>query len=439
MPIQATSTVPSPRTGSGAPPPSSFPLTVHLQKKNPARAAEQPPHPVVSQAASGNGGLPEPVFPHRPALLTNDPWPGDGQRHWTPGQIYHAMRGWAFPFVKSRLLPGDFHPIVAYLFTEYKCNLDCHYCFSFDNRVKGMTEELARASIDWLHSTTCRVLALMGGEVLLRPKFVHKLVDYAASKGFFIYIPTNGRLLQPHVIDRLADAGVATFNLAVDAVDEKPGLPKALNPIRSYFEYLIKKQYRYGYTVFFNINICRNNLDDVKELTEIAHANGISTDYHINEMPLLEQSHFKHLEDNPTYIRPQDHAAVDDVLDWLIDKQRSGYGMTNSVERIAQMKQFMRGDLEPWNCRAGQNTVIIRVDGTLAPCFPMYSATYDWGVVGAHKFETSQLRDMKQSCERHCFSTLNHIVGYCYNDRRVIQWLIRQARHGFQGIRGNFE
>ena len=222
-------------------------------------------------------------------------------------------------------------------------------------------------------------------------------------------------------------------------VDEKPGLPKALNPIRSYFDYLIKKQYRYGYTVFFNINICRNNLDDVKELTEIAHANRISTDYHINEMPLLEQSHFTHLEDNPTYIRREDHAAVDQVLDWLIEKQKSGYGMTNSVERLAQMKQFMRGELEPWNCRAGQNTLIIRVDGTLAPCFPMYSATYDWGVVGAHRFETGQLREMKDSCERHCFSTLNHIVGYCYNDRRVIQWLLKQARHGFQGIRGNFE
>jgi hypothetical protein len=25
-----------------------------------------------------------------------------------------------------------------------------------------------------------------------------------------------------------------------------------------------------------------------------------------------------------------------------------------------------------WNCRAGQNNVIIRTDGTVAPCFPMY-------------------------------------------------------------------
>jgi MoaA/NifB/PqqE/SkfB family radical SAM enzyme len=304
-----------------------------------------------------------------------------------------------------------------------------------------MTEEVARASIDWLHSTTCRVLALMGGEVILRPPFVHKVVYYAAKKGFFIYIPTNGRLLKPPVIDRLADAGVSTFNLAVDAVDEKPGLPKALTPIREQFEYLVKKQYRYGYTVFFNINICRNNIDDVYQLTEIAHEYKISTDYHINESPLLEQPHFKHLnDDNPTYFKAEDQPRVAQLIDWLIEKQKSGYGMLNSTQRLAEMKQFVRGaHNEPWNCRAGMNTLIIRVDGTLAPCFPMYSSTTDWGVVGAHKFDTDQLKEMKVTCEPNCYSTLNHIVGWCYNDGRVIRWLLKQARHGFQGVRGNLE
>ena len=127
-----------------------------------------------------------------------------------------------------------------------------------------MTEDTARRSIDWLHDNGCRVLALMGGEPLLRPQFVHKVVYYAAKKGFWIYVPTNGRLLRPDVIDRLGDAGVATFNLAVDAVDEKPGLPKALSPIRKYFDHLVRRQYRYGYTVFFNMNICRNNMDDIR-------------------------------------------------------------------------------------------------------------------------------------------------------------------------------
>lgn len=413
----------------------SFPLEVRLNGQFGSQ-----PSPTTARPPKTGDKLPEPVFPQHPKLLTDEAWPGDGERHWPASKIYRAMRSWAVPFFQSRILPGDLHPMIAYLFTEYKCNLDCHYCYSFDNRVKGMSEEVARASIDWLHSTTCRLLALMGGEVILRPQFVHKVVYYAAKNGFWIYVPTNGRLLKPEVIDRLADAGVATFNLAVDVVDEKPGLPKALTPIRSYFEHLVKKQYRYGYTVFLNINICRTNLEDVRELTEIAHQYKISTDYHINEEPLVEQPHFKHLNDNSTYFKPEDHPRVDELLDWLIDKQNAGYPMLNSVQRLAEMKRFLRGaHQEPWNCRAGQNTLIIRVDGSLAPCFPMYSATHDWGMVGAPKFERQQLSEMKVSCEPNCFSTLNHIVGWCYNDARVIRWLMRQARHGFQGVRGNFE
>lgn len=435
----APETAPRESQHAGDPPPA-FRLDVHLHKDLLDR---QQPAPITAPRLTG-AALPAAVFPRHPDLLGDQPHPRDaqardGHRHWTAAQIMHSVRGWAMPYVKSRVLPGDFHPIVAYLFTEWKCNLDCHYCWAFDNSVKGMTDEVARASIDWLHSTTCRVLALMGGEPLLRPSFVHKVVDYAARKGFWIYVPTNGRLLKPDVIDRLADAGVSTFNLAIDAMDLKPGLAKALAPIRPYFEYLVKKQYRYGYSVFLNINICRNNLDDVRQLTDLAHEYHISTDYHINESPLIAQEHFKHLNENPTYHVPEEFDRVDALLDWLIAKQKAGYGMTNSIERLAQMKGFLRGELEPWNCRAGQNTLIIRVDGTLAPCFPMYSATHDWGAVGDPHFDTQQLSTMKSSCQTHCFSTLNHIVGYCYNDARVIKWMLKQAMHGFQGIRGNFE
>ena len=391
--------------------------------------------------------LSDPVFPEHPELIPEEmpesviaaPHVPPARRHWSAPLVFRAMRGWLFPFIESRVLPGEFHPVICYLFTEYKCNLNCHYCWAFDNRVTGMTEEVARRSIDWLHSTTCRVLALMGGEPLLRPGFVHKVIGHAAQRGFWVYLPTNGRLMRPEVIDRLLDAGVATVNLAVDAVDEKPGLPKALNPIRGNFDYLVRRQYAYGATVFFNINICRNNLDDVKELTEIARANGIATDYHINEEPLLEQCHFRHLEENPTFIRQEDWPQIDAVLDWLIAKNRRGYKMVNSTARLADMKRFMRGELQSWDCRAGQNSFVIRVDGSLAPCFPMYSSPADWGRVGEPKFDRQQLVSIKKDCQPHCFSTLNHNLAFCYNDRRVMKWISRQALRGFQGLTGSFE
>jgi hypothetical protein len=114
------------------------------------------------------------------------------------------------------------------------------------------------------------------------------------------------------------------FNLAIDATDIKPGLPEALVPIRSYFDYPVRKQYRYGYLVFINTCICRNNVDDVRRLTELAHEYNIATDYHVVESPMTEQPH--------------------------------------------------------------------------------------------------------------CFSTLNHIVGFCHNGRRAIRWLFKQAMRGFQGV-----
>lgn len=386
--------------------------------------------------------LPEPAFPQQSRLFTapdEDYLPADGKRHWTAQHVLRAMRGWMFPYFRSRLLPGEFHPIIAFLFNEWKCNLDCNYCWAYDNRVSGMTEEVARRSIDWLHSTTCRVLALMGGEVLLRPQFAHKVIDYAAKQGFWVYLPTNGRLMKPEVIDRVADAGVAVVNLAVDTWDIKPGLPKAMVPIRKYFDHLVRKQYKYGYGVFLNICVCRNNLDDVRTLTELAHDTGIATDYHVCESPMMEHEDFKYLDDNPVFIRPEDHAAVGELIDWLIEKQNAGWKMVNSVERLAQMKKFMSKELDHWGCRAGQSSIIIRTDGTLAPCFPMYESNHDWGTIEVPRMDPEQLRAMKQQCEGNCFSTLNHILAFCYNDTRVIRWLFQQAAHGFQGVSGTME
>ena len=444
-------------------------VTIHNLLTN----ASQPP---LAPAEPKGFPLPDPVFPQFPKRL-NDPGlevPPD-KRKWGLRDIYRTSRGWLFPYVRSRILPGEFHPITAYLFIEYKCNLDCWYCWSYDNKVKGMTEDVARRSIDWLHGHGCRVLALMGGEPLLRPEFVHKVVYYAAKRGFWVYVATNGRLLRPELADRLGDAGVSAFNFALDAWDSKPSLPKALVPARKNLEYLLRKQYVDGYLVFFNINICRNNLEDVRQLTEYAHDHRVATDYHINETPMLEQDdHFKHLYDNPTYIRPEDWRGVDALVDWLIEKNRAGYQMVNSVQRLQEIKAFVRmssgldlkeygwnGDrtnghdsqtellsgiagivqrpnrelqFAEWNCRAGQNNVIIRTDGTVAPCFPMYGATYNWGNIDQPRFDQQQLASMKKTCQQHCFSTLNHNLAYCYDDVRVIKWLWSNViKNRFQG------
>lgn len=387
----------------------------------------------ITPGESGGEKLPDPVYPQRPA------GPDYTDKEYNKINAIRGLKGWALPYVKSRWHSKDLRPIIAYLFTEFKCNVDCHYCWSYNNKVRGMSEETAKAAIDWLHDIGCRVLALMGGEPLLRPDFVHKVIYYAAKKDFFVYLPTNGRLMTPEVLDKLGDAGVANINLAIDCVIEKPGLPKALNRIRPYFDYMVKKKKYYGYTAMININITHINMDDVPELTEIARENDIATDYHINEAPMTQQDHFKHLDGNTTYLLPEDFPKVDAIIDYVIDKHKYGYKMPNPVFHLREMKKLMRGAVDQWPCRAGHNSLIIRTDGTLAPCFPMYSATYDWGTVGNHKFENGQLTEMKKECSTHCLSTCNYILSYCYDNSRVVKWMAKQAMRGFQGVSGAFE
>ena len=377
--------------------------------------------------------LPEPVYPQHP-----DPTEMT-EREWQKLNAMRTWKTWGAPYFKSRWYSKDLRPIIPYLFTDWKCNYDCHYCWSYNNKVKGMTEAVAKQSIDWLHSIGSRVLALMGGEPLLRPKFIHKIVDYSAKKGIFVYLPTNGKLMTPEIIDQLGDAGVATVNLAVDSVKHRKSLPKAYETIESQFKYLVKRQRYYGYSVMFNINICHNNMDDVVELTEIARANNIATDYHINESPMMEQTHFKHINENQTYLTQEDWPKVDALLDYLNDKRiNEGYKIINPIDHMEHMKMLMRGKPPEWRCEAGEHSLIIRTDGTLAPCFPMYSATHDWGVVGAHKFDRNQLNEMKTECSKHCLSTCNYILGHCYNTKRVVTWGLKQAMHGFRGSTGSF-
>ncbi len=224
-----------------APPPFRLDVQLHdLLKKSPA------PRPILVPGRQAEK-FPEPVFPQHPELMTQDDNYEEnleraraGKRHWPAPLVYRAMNGWLSSRISNHACcRGNFiRSLPTFLRNGNAISIAS---------VKGMTEDVAKRSIDWLHSTTCRVLAFMGGEPLLRPQLVHKASYYAAKKGFWIYMPTNARLLRPDVIDRLADAGVAIFNFAVDGVDEKPGLPKALNPIREYFDYLIRKQYKYGY------------------------------------------------------------------------------------------------------------------------------------------------------------------------------------------------
>ena len=85
------------------------------------------------------------------------------------------------------------------------------------------------------------------------------------------------------------------------------------------------------------------------------------------------------------------------VIDWLIEKNRQGYAMVNSVDHLRAMKRYIRHEWPPWSCRAGELSMIIRLDGSFAPCFELYGAEEDWGnVYDGPKFDPAKLENQKK-------------------------------------------
>lgn len=85
--------------------------------------------------------LPQPVYPQREYSLT-DPTLTQYQKM----NARRTWNAWGKPYFLSRSVKSrkELRPIIAYLFTDYKCNLDCHYCWSYNNTVNGLDEDTAR-------------------------------------------------------------------------------------------------------------------------------------------------------------------------------------------------------------------------------------------------------------------------------------------------------
>ncbi|HZW35857.1 MAG TPA: radical SAM protein [Candidatus Deferrimicrobiaceae bacterium] len=342
-----------------------------------------------------------------------------------------AFRRWFIPYLQSRILNEEFRPVLCYLYTDWKCNIDCHYCWQYDNKLPGMSLEIAKSSIDWLKSVGCRVVALMGGEPLVRPDFIIDVIRYGSERGFFMYLPTNGYLMDEKFIDEAGRAGVTAINLAVDCVAPRKGLPKALMAVEPQFRYLVQQQKKWGFLVFFNINICRTNLRDVKMLTEIAHQNGVGTDYHLNETPqeFVNVDHYKHREFE-LGITPDEYEEVERLLDWIIARQRDGWAMVNSISHLEAMKERMRGAIPQWDCRAGHNGALIRPDGTLSPCFDLITYDDDWGKIWEPRFDPEKLDRVRENCLPKCSSTCYYTMSSYYSNRTIPRWIMKHTQMG---------
>jgi MoaA/NifB/PqqE/SkfB family radical SAM enzyme len=121
------------------------------------------------------------------------------------------------------------------------CNARCGFCgFALDKLPRKdwhyVERDGALEAIDILYRQAVRYLVLTGGEPMLHPHLL-EIVQRASGLGMKVLLVTNAGLLKPHRIRELADAGLSSFIISIDAADaetheQNRGLPGVCERIR---------------------------------------------------------------------------------------------------------------------------------------------------------------------------------------------------------------
>jgi radical SAM protein with 4Fe4S-binding SPASM domain len=109
--------------------------------------------------------------------------------------------------------------IVIWNFTQ-ACNLNCRHCYQNAGpraEADELTLEEKFGVIDELAENDVPMLAFSGGEPLVSEDF-WPVLAYAKSKKFHISVATNGTLLNPETVERLADTGADYVEVSIDSV-----------------------------------------------------------------------------------------------------------------------------------------------------------------------------------------------------------------------------
>jgi len=101
--------------------------------------------------------------------------------------------------------------------TTAACNLKCSYCRALALAVPDSGELCTEEAVAFIDSiaTLTPMLILSGGEPLLRPDIFY-LARHAVSRGLRVALASNGTLITPEIVNKIAASGIARVSISLD-------------------------------------------------------------------------------------------------------------------------------------------------------------------------------------------------------------------------------
>ncbi|MHB8654346.1 MAG: radical SAM protein [Terriglobia bacterium] len=222
-----------------------------------------------------------------------------------------------YPYIAKSLLKhvrsGFKLPYMVMFETTLMCNMFCEYCiFGEEGKFNDLQTRAARDRIFKRIDEFCDMgifaLSFSGGEPLLNPN-TSDYIAYAADKGLWTSMPTNGLLIKKY-----AD-GVARLDMlevSIDSLNPQrfakrrgvDGLPKILDNL----DFVLKK--RKPFTTQINAAVNLENLQDLPELAEfckgrdlVLHPEAVHNVMRRGELLPDSELHGKEIDTVETFLR----------------------------------------------------------------------------------------------------------------------------------------
>ena len=137
--------------------------------------------------------------------------------YWAKG-LSSTIRGIAEFGVRKPFTSGA--PFQIVWDVTYACNLHCKHCYATAGKPwkDELTTEEAKRAIDIFDRAGVTIIAFSGGEPLVRPDIM-ELARYAADKGIYVAMATNGTLITKKKAKEMKDAGVQFVQISLDGID----------------------------------------------------------------------------------------------------------------------------------------------------------------------------------------------------------------------------
>uniref|UniRef100_A0A7C4WKG6 Radical SAM protein n=1 Tax=Geoglobus ahangari TaxID=113653 RepID=A0A7C4WKG6_9EURY len=336
--------------------------------------------------------------------------------YWRKGLV-SVIKGLAFFGVRKPFVPGA--PFQVVWDVTYACNLRCRHCYSAAGKSlkDELTTEEALDVIDKLDRLGVTIISFSGGEPLLR-KDIFELTSYAADKGIYVAVATNGTLIDEETAKKMKENGVGYVQISLDGAKETH---ESFRGIRGCYERTvngIKNAVKEGLFVNVSMTVTRLNYDDVPKVIELCEKIGVNWFMHYNFIPtgrgtaeiditpeqrenLLKMIYERNKTSNISLLStaPQFARVAMQCDAELIPTH---FYNIKAGERLKELAEFIGG------CGAGRFYFAIKANGDIQPCvfFPLKIANIKelsskeledlW--LHNHVFEDLRNKDILKGC-----------------------------------------